>query len=313
MKLVAGKKSLASRSSRSGEQGWALLGLMLALAVMSIFLVSSITPDVQKQVLRDKEAEMLYRGQQMAEGIARYYGNGALQQLRIPILQGPRALTELAKLRDGITIGAIEKKFVRPSAMFDPVSGDEWQVVRPRDPRLAKFLQAWMAETLIDLSRTDYPILAGPPQKSAFKKNGLFTQDQAPSGGAQVQPSPATNPPNQQNPPPNPGGSQIRPLPKNGDDDDDDDDDDVAKDPLTNLFTGGSPGHSNIPIIGVAPKKKGKAMTAYYGLENYEDWVFIYIPRNIQQPPGPNRAPGGQQLQPLPPGGQGRPSRVVVP
>jgi hypothetical protein len=312
MKLVVVREFLRSRSSRSGEQGWALLGLMLALAVMSIFLVSSITPDVQKQVLRDKEAEMLYRGGEMARGIARYYGNGALTQLQIPILQA-RPLPDLAKLRDGITIGAIEKKFVRPSAMIDPVSGDEWDIVRARDPRLAKFLQAWMAETQIDITRSDYFLLAGPPQKSAFKKNGQLPGDQTPTGGAQVQPSPATNPPGQQNPPPSPGGSQIRPLPKNGDDDDDDDDD-VPHDPLANLFTGGAPGHSNIPIVGVAPKKKGKAMTAYFGLQNYEDWVFIYIPPNMQQlQPPVNRPPAGQQVQPLPPGGQGRPSRVVVP
>src|ERR1700730_12291649 len=116
MKLVVVREFLGSRSSRSGEQGWALLGLMLALMVMRIFLVSSITPDVQKQVLRDKEAEMLYRGQQMAEGIARYYGNGALQPLRYQLLLA-RPLTELQKLRDGVTIGAIERKFVRPSAM----------------------------------------------------------------------------------------------------------------------------------------------------------------------------------------------------
>jgi hypothetical protein len=294
MKLVAGERFLVTRSSRSGEQGWALLGLMLALMVMSIFLVSAIVPDVQKQVQRDKEAEMLYRGQQMAEGIARYYGNGALQPLRYQLLLA-RPLTELQKLRDGITIGAIERKFVRPSAMIDPVSGDEWQVVRPRDPRLAKFLQAWIAGTqTVDISRyRDYFLLAGPPQKRAFKKNGQVPQDQTPTGGAQVQPSPATNPPNQQNP--NPGNSQIRPPQNKGDDDDDDDDDDdVPNDPLASLFTSGSPGQGNIPIIAVAPKKKGKAMTAYFGLENYEDWVFIYIPRNMQQlPPLPSNPPPG--------------------
>jgi hypothetical protein len=298
MKLVVGRDLLMARSSRSGEQGWALLGLMLALMVMSIFLVSSITPDVQKQVLREKEAEMLYRGQQMAEGIARYYSNGALQPLRYQLLLA-RPLTELNKLRDGVTIGAIERKFVRPSAMIDPVSSDEWQVIRPRDPRLSKFLQAWLAETqTVDITRyRDYFLLAGPPQKSPFKKNGLFQDQTPPTGGAQVQPSPSTNPPNHQNPPPNPGGGQIRPLPNKGDDDDDDDDDDdVPNDPLANLFKSGSPGQSNIPIIGVAPKRKGKAMTAYFGLENYEDWVFIYIPRNIQQLQAPvsNPLPGGR-------------------
>ena len=299
MKLVAGEKFLVARLSRSGEQGWALLGLLLALMVMSIFLVSAIIPDVQKQVQRDKEAEMLYRGQQMAEGIARYYGNGALQPLRYQLLLA-RPLSELQKLRDGVTIGTIERKFVRPSAMIDPVSGDEWQVVRARDPRLSKFLQAWIAETqTVDIIRyRDYFLLAGPPQKGAFKKNSQLPQVQTPTGGAQVQPSPATNPPNQQNPqnPPNPGNSQIRPPQNKGDDDDDDDDDDdVPNDPLANLFKG-SPGQGNIPIIGVAPKKKGKAMTAYFGLENYEDWVFIYIPRIMQQlqPLPSNPAPGGR-------------------
>src|SRR6185369_764113 len=68
---------------RSNEDGWALIGLLMALGVMSIFLASSIVPNVQKEVQRDKEAELMYRGQQMAEGIARYYGRGRLMPLNI--------------------------------------------------------------------------------------------------------------------------------------------------------------------------------------------------------------------------------------
>ena len=67
-----------SGRSSSGEQGWALLGLLLALGVISIVLSSSVVPNVQMQVQRDKEAEMLYRGDQMARGIARYYSRGQL-------------------------------------------------------------------------------------------------------------------------------------------------------------------------------------------------------------------------------------------
>jgi type II secretory pathway pseudopilin PulG len=37
-----------------GEQGWALLGLLLALGIMSIVLSSSIIPNVQMQVQRAK-------------------------------------------------------------------------------------------------------------------------------------------------------------------------------------------------------------------------------------------------------------------
>src|SRR5947207_2830878 len=106
--------SRSSKVSREGEQGWALLGLLLALGVMSIFLASSVVPNVQKEVQRDKEQEMLYRGQQMAEGIARYYGRGRLAPINILMPPTPLPyLTELAKLRDGVSIGVRELKFVR--------------------------------------------------------------------------------------------------------------------------------------------------------------------------------------------------------
>ena len=131
-------------SERSHEHGWALLGLLLALGVMSIFLASAIVPNVQKEVQRDKEMEMLYRGQQMAEGIARYYGRGRLAPLNILVPPAPLPyLTDLTKLRDGVSIGVREIKFVRPSALIDPMTSREWEPVRARDPRIMKFLQAW--------------------------------------------------------------------------------------------------------------------------------------------------------------------------
>src|SRR6476660_5740713 len=100
----------SNEPSSSGEQGWALLGLLLALGVMSIVLTSAVIPNVQMQVQRDKEAEMLYRGDQMAKGIARYYSRGPLGPLRIQsLLTSPYGqLTELTKLRDGVTLGVRE-------------------------------------------------------------------------------------------------------------------------------------------------------------------------------------------------------------
>src|SRR5438132_70146 len=41
MKSSRKKASLPSRPSRSGERGWALRGLLLALTVLGVFLVSS--------------------------------------------------------------------------------------------------------------------------------------------------------------------------------------------------------------------------------------------------------------------------------
>jgi type II secretory pathway pseudopilin PulG len=284
-------------SPRTSEQGWALLGLLLALGVMSIVLASSIVPNVQMAVQRDKEIEMIYRGQQVAEGIARYYNGGALRGIQL--LQRPPYgyLTELEKLRDGVTIGVNERKFVRPSAMIDPLSNSEWEPVRARDPRIMPFLQAWAAQTLIPIP-TQYLLLAAPPTKSVFGKTSPSTpatSDTHGDGEASGQRPPVVNPAN-------PGNPQIvRPPVRTpadlDDDDDDDDDDDVMPDPLAHLFETGSPGKSNAPIIGVAPKRKGKAANALFGLVNYEEWVFIFIPTTVQQGVG-TQLPGQPVTKP---------------
>jgi type II secretory pathway pseudopilin PulG len=282
-------------SPRAGEQGWALLGLLLALGVMSIVLASSIVPNVQMQVQRDKEIEMMYRGEQMAEGIARYYNGGVrVGPINLTVRPPYGYLLELAKLRDGVTIGVNERKFVRASAMIDPVSNSEWEPVRARDPRIMKFLQAWAAQNLIPIP-TQYLLLASPPTKSVFGKSNPSSSSGTPGSGASGLQPPLINPANPGNPQTKPPGQTT----EEGDDDDDDDDDEI-NDPLAHLFQTGSPGQSNAPIVGVAPKRKGKAANAYFGFENYEEWVFLFIPKTVQQ---------GTGFQP-PPGQQNRPPQI---
>lgn len=270
-------------SLHAGEEGWALLGLLLALGVMSIVLASSIVPNVQMAVQRDKELEMLYRGEQIAQGIARYYNGGALRGIQL--LQRPPYgyLLELEKLRDGVTIGVREIKFVRASAMIDPLSNADWEPVRARDPRIMPFLQAWAAQTLIPIP-SQYLLMAGPPTKSVFGKTNPSSGPVPPTPG---QTPPVVNPANPGTPPARPGQDP---------DDDDDDDDEEIIDPLAHLFNNDTPGRSTAPIIGVAPRRKGKATNAYFGLENYEEWIFIFVPTAIQAP----GVPGVPQV-PVPP------------
>lgn len=299
--------------ARKGEQGWALLGLLLALGVMSIVLSSAIIPNVQMQVQREKEVEMMYRGQQVSEGIARWYNNGALRPIQLISRPTYGYLTELSKLRDGVTIGVREVKFVRASAMIDPMTSSEWEPVRARDPRIMKFLQAWAAQTLIPIP-TQYLLLAAPPTKSVFGEPPKPASPAIVTSPNQPPVSPETGPGETRPPlvnPVNPGaGQQLRPgqRPNNPDEDDDDDDDDAINDPLGHLFQSSSsgPGQSTVPIVGVAPKRKGKAATPYFGLENYEDWVFIFIPTVIQGMPqqgipnqqGRPNQPDGQRIRP---------------
>ena len=239
-------------SRQRGEEGWALLGLLLALGVMAIVLASSVVPNVQMQVQRDKELEMLYRGDQIAQGIARYYNNGALRGINL--LQRPPYgyLLELAKLRDGVTIGVNERKFIRPSALIDPISNAEWEPVRARDPRIMPFLQAWAAQTLVPIPN-QYLLIAGPPTRSVFGRSERSPDPaEGPLTPGQTGPQapPIANPANPGTPPGRPG--------QDSDPDDDDDDVDIP-DPLASLFDLSGPGLGSTPIVGVAPKRKGKA------------------------------------------------------
>src|SRR5260370_27401358 len=125
-----------SAPKHDGQQGYALLGLLLALTIISIML-AGVVPSVQMDVRRDKEEELMFRGQEMARAIARYYGLGRLGarlQLNVPPAYG--YLYDLNNLRDGVTPGVTDLKFVRPSAMTDPMINKDWEPVRARDPRL---------------------------------------------------------------------------------------------------------------------------------------------------------------------------------
>ena len=71
---------------------------------------------------------MIYRGEQMAEAIGRYYNSGqrGAPQLMAPPTRFGGYLLDLKKLRDGVTAGERQIKFVRRSAMIDPMTNEEW-------------------------------------------------------------------------------------------------------------------------------------------------------------------------------------------
>jgi len=277
------------------EGGWALLGLLLALGVMSIVMASAIVPNVRIQVQRDKEVEMLYRGDQMAKGIARYYNAGVLAGIQLVVPPPYGYLTDLKKLRDGVRLNVRELKFVRSSAMIDPMGSVEWEPVRARDPRIMKVLQAFAAETQIPIP-LQYLLIAAPPQKlEKAKPTDPFAIPDAspdpegvPTPGAQ---GPGTKPPK---PKKNPGAGGD---PDQDQDPDDLDDDSVPNDPLKHLFESSEPGSNSTPIVGVAPRVKGKALRTLYGLDRYEDWVFIFVPDTTQIRPARPNNPGTKVSQ----------------
>jgi hypothetical protein len=260
-----------------------LLGLLLALTIMAIVLSSAVAPNIYITVSREKENEMVYRGEQMARAIARYYNRGQLGEIRIFSPPQYGYLLDLTKLRDGVTIGVTEMKFVRPSAFIDPMSNEEWEPVRARDPRIRKFLD--YASTTMPYIPQQMWLLAGPPQRLILAN---------PSQPPVVAPG-AQQPPAREGVAPRPGANRPNPA-EDRDDDDDDDEGDAPPDPLAHLFGSESSLNSNIPIVGVAPKRKGRAIRSYFGLENYEDWVFLFIPPQNQVAPGGAQPPPNRPL-----------------
>jgi hypothetical protein len=287
-------------------------------------MMVGIMPNIQLDVRRDKEEEMMFRGQEMAEGIARYYNLGRPGPIGLAVPPPYGYLTDLKKLSEGVTLGTTELRFVRGSAMTDPMVNKDWVPVRARDPRLMPMLQAYAAATLTTIPPT-YMALAAAPVKTHFltdKTNGQnSTSDNsqigATSGNSQIgapgdsgQVTPGTGGANGiggqatgQNRPGVPRAGTQPGQKTDGDDDDDDDDDDTS-DPLAHLLKNNP---NSLPIVGVAPNMKGPCVHPIYGMTRYEQLVFIYLPPanmpNFGQPlqPGQQVPPGNGPGTPRPP------------
>ena len=84
-------RSLPSRAARPfrAEGGYALVALLVAVSVMAVLLGGAL-PVWQTMVQREREAELVFRGEQYARAIARYqrqYANAAPPDLEILVEQ----------------------------------------------------------------------------------------------------------------------------------------------------------------------------------------------------------------------------------
>ncbi|HXH25382.1 MAG TPA: type II secretion system protein [Vicinamibacterales bacterium] len=103
---------------RAGDQqGYAMAALLVAMGVMAVWW-SVALPVWSMQARREKEAELIFRGEQYARAIAmfqRRYGNAI-----------PPSIDVL-----------LEQRFLR-KRYKDPVTGDDFEVIGPGSPALAQ-------------------------------------------------------------------------------------------------------------------------------------------------------------------------------
>jgi len=124
---------------QSAERGYALVGLMVVM-MFALILTTAAAPTLQKEMQREKEEEMLWRGQQVAVAIFRYRA-----------FRGGAFPTSLKELVEGITdASGREIHLLRPSAICDPMTPCEedetnWRLVNPGDPLTRELLEAIIA------------------------------------------------------------------------------------------------------------------------------------------------------------------------
>ena len=105
--------------STSSERGYAMAALLVTLGVMAVAL-STLLPAWSTLARREREAELVFRGEQYARAIAlfgRKYGNAS-----------PPTVDVL-----------LNEKFLRKKYK-DPITGDDFQILTPGSPQLAEAL-----------------------------------------------------------------------------------------------------------------------------------------------------------------------------
>ena len=88
--------SQSRRALRRGEDGYILLTLLLAMALIIIF-AAAIVPTIKFQIERDREEEMIHRGVQYARAIQHYYKKFNRYPTRIEDLEDTNNLRFLRK------------------------------------------------------------------------------------------------------------------------------------------------------------------------------------------------------------------------
>jgi len=226
--------------SRDRQRGYLMITLMLALAMITIALLT-VLPEIRQQIRRDREEELRHRGTEYMRAIQHFYK------------KFQRYPTRVEELENTNNLRFLRKRYTDPMNR-DPVTGKE---------RDFKFLHQ------TDISLNNGPVLGQTPggqQPGGAQPNGLQPANSAgtpiPANGDSGNPSSATsssgNPSDAGENPNSPSASNPNSSSSSG-------------------FNG--PTFGGGPILGVASmNKKDKSIRVFYDKNHYSDWLFVYLP-----------------------------------
>jgi len=142
-KSVSARADSLSVAIRRSEGGYTLVALLAMMTVLAMFAMA-VAPSVRQQAMREREKEAIFRGEQVAEAIKRYYTYRATTGRPA----GDQALpTSMDQLLEGIPIqgGSKNRQILRVSAARDPLTIEgEWRFILPRTEALIDFQQSLM-------------------------------------------------------------------------------------------------------------------------------------------------------------------------
>jgi type II secretory pathway pseudopilin PulG len=171
--VTAVKRALPNRA-----QGFAYLALLFIVAIMGAGL-ALVGEAWHTAAMRDKEAELLYVGDQYRKAIEHYYLAGPRQY--------PRALEDL--LKDARKPGT--ERYLR-QLYPDPITGKDWVLVRAPDGGIAGVHSASEAKPLKTANFS--------PQEAGFEKAEkysdwvfVYTPPSAPAPAAKPAAKPTTS------------------------------------------------------------------------------------------------------------------------
>lgn len=138
-------RRISKTNRHQGEKGYALIAL-IGIIMFAMILTTAAAPVLKKEMQREKEEEMLWRGQQIQTAIAQFFAaTGKFPtNLKKNLVDG--------ELDGGLRIGPPGKKvrYLRPSALCDPLNRCDseegnWNLVYLGDREPAELRDALMA------------------------------------------------------------------------------------------------------------------------------------------------------------------------
>src|ERR1700676_3807831 len=261
---------ITNRKLQNSQHGYMLITLMLALALITIALLT-VLPEIGQQIRRDREEEMRHRGTAYMRAIQHFYKKFGRYPTRVEELENTNNL-----------------RFIR-KRYKDPINRDA-ATGQEKDFKL-------LHQT--DITLNNGPLLGQIPGQSLPGQGGL--QGQGGFGGAQgvgglqgglgglgAQPGGLQQPGNSaaQTPASGDSGNTSSGSPSSGNSSDAEENSNSPGSSSSNSNSGSNstsgfngPTFGGGPILGVASASKAKSIRVFYDKNHYNDWLFIYVPQ----------------------------------